>query len=78
MSMCFPQEMSGNGLTASEWVKSVAALIGGKGGGSKTSAQASGTNVEKLSEAVEAAKLFASSRVKWWEQIALYTFNNII
>ena len=58
------QELAGNGLTASDWVKSVAAVIGGKGGGSKTNAQASGVRVDKLSEAVEAAKQYASSRVK--------------
>ena len=58
------QEVAGNGLTASDWVKCVAPVIGGKGGGSKTSAQASGVNTDKLSEAVEAAKTFASSRVK--------------
>ena len=51
-------------MTASEWVKSVAPIIGGKGGGSKTNAQASGVGVDKLSEAVEAAKQYASSRVK--------------
>ena len=56
--------MADNGLTASDWVKSVAPIIGGKGGGSKTAAQASGVNVEKLTEAIEAAKQLASSRVE--------------
>ena len=57
------QSLSGNGLTASEWVKSITSIIGGKGGGSETNAQASGVKVDQLSEAVEAAKLYASSRV---------------
>ena len=61
------QGLSGNGLTASEWVKSVTSIIGGKGGGSEANAQASGVKVDQLSEAVEAAKLYASSRVNnWW------------
>ena len=60
----FLQAFAGKGLTASEWVKSVASIIGGKGGGSETNAQASGVKTEKLSEAVEAAKQYASSRVK--------------
>ena len=45
-------------------MKSVAPIIGGKGGGSKTTAQASGVKVDKLSEAMEAAKQYASSKVK--------------
>jgi alanyl-tRNA synthetase len=58
------QCLAGNGLTASDWVKSVTAIIGGKGGGNETNAQGSGINVDKLSEALEAAKQYASSRVK--------------
>ena len=39
-------------------------IIGGKGGGSKVAAQASGVNTQKISEAVKAAKQFACSRIK--------------
>ena len=59
-----PQEMASNGLTASEWVKVVAPVIGGKGGGNNTSAQASGTTTDKLTEAIEVAKTYASNKVK--------------
>ena len=47
----------------------MAPVIGGKGGGSKMAAQASGADIDKLSEAVEAAKLFATTRVKWQRPI---------
>lgn len=64
--VAFPclQGLAGNGLTASDWVKSVTPIIGGKGGGSDTNAQGSGVKLDKLSEAVETAKQYASSRVK--------------
>ena len=39
-------------------MKSVASIIGEKGGGSETNAQASGVKVDKLSEAMEAAKQY--------------------
>lgn len=44
---------------ANEWIKSVSALMGGKGGGSKTAAQASGTNTDKVLEVLQKAREYA-------------------
>lgn len=52
------------GLTASEWVNQVSPLLGGKGGGKAESAQASGSNISALSEALKKALDFASSKVE--------------
>ena len=51
--------MQGVSLKADEWVKKVTEVIGGKGGGNNLSAQASGPNVDQLSDALEAAREFA-------------------
>jgi alanyl-tRNA synthetase len=48
------------GLLASDWVKAISPLIGGKGGGSKSSAQASGTNINQVSGVLEKARNFAA------------------
>ncbi len=50
------------GLAANEWVKVVSPVIGGKGGGSNVSAQASGTLISKVQEAVKIAREFATSK----------------
>ena len=52
------------GLKADEWVKAVSGVIGGKAGGTETSAQASGPQVQKLTEAVDAAESFAKSKLE--------------
>lgn len=57
------QSLVGKGLTASSWVKAVADVIDGKGGGSNVAAQASGTNVSKLSEALSIAREFAKMKL---------------
>lgn len=41
-------------------MQAVSVTIGGKGGGRDNTAQATGTNVDKLSDAVEVAKQFAT------------------
>jgi len=51
------------GLLAGEWVNSVAPILGGKGGGKGESGQASGTNFNNLSQAIEAAKKFATEKL---------------
>lgn len=51
------------GLKANEWVQQLSSLLGGKGGGKAESAQASGTNFEKVNEIIDLAKKFASSKL---------------
>ena len=52
------------GLKANEWCNAVKDLIGGKGGGKPESAQASGTNVASLAEAMRVAEEFAMQKLK--------------
>ena len=52
------------GLKANEWIQQLSGAIGGKGGGKPESAQASGTNYEKVDEVVELAKKFAASKLE--------------
>ena len=58
-----PQGLVEKGLKADEWVKVLSPLLGGKAGGKDTSAQGSGTNTDRLQEAVEAANQFAFSKL---------------
>lgn len=51
------------GLKANEWIQQLSGVIGGKGGGKPESAQASGSNYEKVEEVLELAKKFASSKL---------------
>ena len=51
------------GLKADEWVKAVSMVIGGKCGGKAMSAEATGPHVEKLQEALQAARDFASLKL---------------
>ena len=65
--ICLSQVSNENvqkGLVADEWIRSVAGIIGGKGGGKSTSAQAAGQNVDALQEAMNAAKEFAQSKLQ--------------
>ena len=50
-----------SGFTATDWIKSVATIIGGKYSGGATFAKCSDGNTEKMTEALEAAKDFAST-----------------
>ena len=63
MSIFFIQALVQRGLKADEWLKPVSDILGGKSGGKEMSAQASGPNVERVSEAVEAAKKFAQLKL---------------
>jgi alanyl-tRNA synthetase len=51
------------GLKANEWVGKVAEVVGGKGGGKADSAQASGSKIEKLYDAVRIAEEFAKLKL---------------
>jgi len=51
------------GLKANEWIGSVSALMKGKGGGKQEAAQASGTNVACLQEAIKKAAEFGNSKL---------------
>ncbi|XP_053558170.1 alanine--tRNA ligase, cytoplasmic [Bombina bombina] len=58
-----PQETADKGLKANEWVQQVSDLMDGKGGGKETSAQATGRNVECLSEVLRLAQDFANLKL---------------
>lgn len=51
------------GLKANEWVQHVSGTMGGKGGGKAESAQASGTNYDKVDDVLALAKKFAASKL---------------
>jgi len=54
------QELADGGkVTADKWIKAVAGIVGGGGGGKPTLAQAGGKNPAKLAEALEAAGKWA-------------------
>ncbi|KAJ1665128.1 Alanine--tRNA ligase [Coemansia sp. RSA 1646] len=52
------------GLKANEWADVVAAIVGGKNGGKEESARGSGTEVDRVDEAVAAAENFIKSHLK--------------
>mmetsp|Transcript_39201 Transcript_39201/g.65438 ORF Transcript_39201/g.65438 Transcript_39201/m.65438 type:complete len:974 (+) Transcript_39201:108-3029(+) len=51
------------GLNAKDWLSDAVGLVGGKGGGKPTGAQGQGSDVAKVSEAMDAAQLYASKRL---------------
>ena len=51
------------GFKANEWVQQVSGVINGKGGGKELNAQAVGSNVGKVEEAVELARKFAELKL---------------
>ena len=57
------QNAVNRGLKANEWVQQVSSLLKGKGGGKPESAQASGSNVSSLSEAISVATKFAAAKL---------------
>ena len=61
------QNKATNGLSAKEWVDQVVPIINGKGGGRELSAQATGSNVQGLDEAIKLATNFAQLKLSWWE-----------
>ncbi|KAI1730704.1 tRNA synthetases class II (A) domain-containing protein [Ditylenchus destructor] len=52
-----------SGLKATEWINKVCEVIGGRGGGRDQQASATGDALDKVNEAVEAAKQFAQLKL---------------
>jgi alanyl-tRNA synthetase len=52
------RDLVNRGMSAGDWVKQVAPVVGGSGGGKPDMAQAGGKNPEKISQAVAAARDF--------------------
>jgi len=58
-----PECLVARGLNAGEWARTIAAFLGGKGGGKPTTAQGSGPNVGRIDEAVGEARAFAQGKL---------------
>ncbi|GLG96010.1 Alanyl-tRNA synthetase [Gryllus bimaculatus] len=58
-----PKNAVNRGLKANEWVGAVTGLMGGKGGGKAESAQASGSNIQNLAQALKTALDFARGKL---------------
>jgi len=58
-----PQAMIDKGLKAGDWVRDVAKVAGGGGGGRPDMAQAGGKDPEKLQEALEAGRTIGKQRI---------------
>uniref|UniRef100_A0A914X5A0 alanine--tRNA ligase n=1 Tax=Plectus sambesii TaxID=2011161 RepID=A0A914X5A0_9BILA len=52
-----------SGLKATEWVNAVCELVGGKGGGKETQAQAVGNRPEAVDQALQLAREFAKTKI---------------
>jgi alanyl-tRNA synthetase len=50
------KELEARGLSAGDWIRDVAAVVGGKGGGRPDMAQAGGKLAAKLPEALDTAR----------------------
>ncbi|MGH7214093.1 MAG: alanine--tRNA ligase-related protein, partial [Tepidisphaeraceae bacterium] len=57
-------DLIGKGLKAGDWVREVAKVAGGGGGGRPQMAQAGGKDPSKLADALEKARAFATAAVK--------------
>ena len=55
------KDHNARGLKAGDWVREVASVVGGKGGGKPDHAQGGGADVAKLDEAIMRANEFAAS-----------------
>lgn len=58
-----PKDVVAKGLKANEWCGAVQTIINGRGGGKPENAQASGTNVAGLAEAITVAVNFAKEKL---------------
>jgi alanyl-tRNA synthetase len=56
-----PRELIAKGLKAGDWVRTVAPIVGGGGGGRPDLAQAGGKDPERIEEAIEKARSYAES-----------------
>lgn len=59
-----PKSAVDKGLKANDWISHISPVIGGKGGGKPESAQASGTNYEKVDEVLVLATKFAETKLQ--------------
>ena len=64
VAMCSDQLVQDAGVKAGDWVKAVAPVVGGGGGGKPTLAQAGGKRPEKLDEALATAEQWARKQVR--------------
>lgn len=58
-----PKSAVAKGLKANEWVQHISTVMGGKGGGKELSAQASGSNPDKVDEVLQLAKKFVAAKL---------------
>ncbi|MBI1375146.1 MAG: alanine--tRNA ligase [Phycisphaera sp.] len=58
-----PEPLIARGLKAGDWVREVAKVTGGGGGGRPDMAQAGGKNPEKLNDALDTARAFAAEKI---------------
>ncbi len=58
-----PQGIVGRGLKAGDWIREVAGVMGGKGGGRPDNAQGSGQDISKLKDATARARTFAFGQI---------------
>ena len=58
-----PAGQIGKGLKAGDWIREVAGIMGGKGGGRPDNAQGSGSDISKLKEATVHARTFAFGKI---------------
>ncbi|KAJ2745568.1 Alanine--tRNA ligase [Coemansia sp. BCRC 34301] len=59
-----PKHLVARGLSAAAWAASVSAVVGGKNGGNDEAAQGSGSELEKIDDAIAAATEHASSKLQ--------------
>ena len=58
------RELEQRGLSAGQWIKDPAAIVGGKGGGRPDMAQAGGKLTEKIPEALNAAQKLIETMIR--------------
>ncbi len=58
-----PSGLVAKGLKAGDWIREVAGIMGGKGGGRPDNAQGSGSDLSKLKEATGHARTFAFGKI---------------
>ena len=58
-----PQGIVGRGLKAGDWIREVAGIMGGKGGGRPDNAQGSGQDISKLKDATAHARTYAFGQI---------------
>ena len=58
-----PSGLVAKGLKAGDWIREVAGIMGGKGGGRPDNAQGSGSDISKLKEATSHARIFAFGKI---------------